>query len=131
MVASFKVKREARAPSHHCPESSQGAFCALSWMPIPSALAGPIPGTASRRVLLHQMTANISFHGLFKLLGESQAAAPQGSFTPERGAFQYCGKAACLQLSIVGQSNLEAISRFVTLLLTGKATLRYETCLEL
>lgn len=77
------------------------------------------------------MTVNISFHGLFKLLGESQAAASQGSFTPELGTFQHCGKAACLQISIVGQNNLEAISRFITLLLTGKLTLGCEACLEL
>lgn len=77
------------------------------------------------------MTVNISFHGLFKLLGESQAAALQGSFTPEQGAFQRCGKAVCLQISIVGQSDLEAISQFITLLLTGKLTLLCEACLEL
>lgn len=101
--------------------------CALDAHPKCPGWSGPSP--ASQRVLMHQMTVNISFHGLFKLLGESRAS--QGSFTPERGAFQPCGKALCLQISIVGQSDLEAISRFITLLLTGKLTLRCETCLEL
>lgn len=77
------------------------------------------------------MTVNISFQGLFKLLGESQAVASQGSFTPERGAFQRCGKAVCLQISIVGQSKLEATSQFIRLLLSGRLSPLWETCLEL
>lgn len=47
-----------------------------------------------------------------KLLRERQELASQGSFTPGLGPFQRCRQVMCLQISTVGQSDLEAISFF-------------------
>lgn len=82
MVASFKVKREARAPRHHCLESSQGGFCAVPWMPIASALAGPVPGLC----LLHQMTVNIAFQP-FQAAGWEPSGSFAGFIHPRAGSF--------------------------------------------
>lgn len=91
------------------------AFVPVPWMPIASALAGPIPGLC----LLHQMTLNISFQPF-------QAAGwePRSSFAGfiHLRAFQRCGKTVCLQIGIVGHSAWEAVSQLITLLLTGKLT---------
>ena len=50
VVASFRAKCEARAPTSRGPYSSQESFCAVTWMPVQIALAGPVPGFASLRV---------------------------------------------------------------------------------
>ena len=73
------------------------------------------------------------FTAFFKVPGECQALTLQGSFTPGLKLFKQCRKVMCLQTSIVGQSDLEAISflQFIKLLLTGKLKQRHETSLEL
>ena len=73
------------------------------------------------------------FTAFFKVPGECQALILKRSFTPGLKLFKQCRKVMCLQTSIVGQSDLEAISffQFIKLLLTGKLNQRYETFLEL
>ena len=99
-------------------------------MPVQSALAGlPFPrGHAAINTLVM-----FPFTAFFKVPGECQALTLQGSFTPRLKLFKQCRKVMCLQTSIVGQSDLEAISffQFIKLLLTGKLNQRYETFLEL
>lgn len=79
----------------------------LGWALLPS------------RSCCYQLTGNVSFHCLFQTVGWVPSA---GFIHPRAGSFQQCRKVMCLQISIVGQSDLEAISffHFIKLLLTGK-----------